>query len=803
MSRPDLSRRTLLQGTGVAAGGLALGACAQTEDPYAPTKPPVPGAENWVRGQEKHVTSSCAQCEGGCAIQVRVVEGRAVKIEGHPDFPVNRGGIGPKGQAGLGTLYHPGRILTPLRRSGPKGSGLWTELSWEAAIEEVAARLSELRQSGRPEGLVVIDGESRGPMYELWSRFLEAYGSPNHVDHRATRDGGLSLALEAMQGHADLPAYDWDRVRYVLGFGSSLFESWCQSVHLMRRPTPDRSVAGIGRVKFTQVSPRHSITASKADEWIPIEPATYGALALGIAHVLIRDGLYDEDFVRDQTFGFETWSDGEGRKHKGFRDVAREYSPEVVEGLTGVDARRIARLAHEFSRNRPAVAIADGTATAATNGYGAAMAIHALNALVGNLERPGGVFAPRRAPLAPWPEFEPDEVARRGLAQPRLDGAGGAQCPLGHSRIQELPGAVLDDKPYAAEAVLLYRSNPAYSKPEGQRWAEALRHVPLVVSFSPLHDESTYWADFVLPDHTYLERWELVEPAPSVAVAAIGLRQPVVEPLHATRPTGDVVIGLAKALGEPLAGAFDFLSWRSAGLAKLKGLVGAEGAAHPAESFSALGKVLAKHGGWWEADPTYEDWQSAFRTPSGRFEFFSRTIERRLADAFPVGDGLEQVPEGGGVLARGDALCLPRHEAPRYAGSAEEFPLVLLPYRPIHYAEGGARHLGILRELPGSSRLDGWKEWIELSPRDAKELDVADGEQVLVESPAGSRRLRARVDPGTRPGTAGLPLGLGVWPPDPEAGQTGGWAIVANVSEPLTGILAIEGTRIRVRRIST
>ena len=130
-----LTRRELLTG-GVAALGLGATAC-ETGDPYAIVKPPVPGAEHWRRFEEKTIVSACAQCDAGCGIRVRVVEGRAVKIDGQPDNPINRGGIGPRGLAGLQVLYDPDRIEQPLRRKGPRGAGAWEPVSWESALAEL------------------------------------------------------------------------------------------------------------------------------------------------------------------------------------------------------------------------------------------------------------------------------------------------------------------------------------------------------------------------------------------------------------------------------------------------------------------------------------------------------------------------------------------------------------------------------------------------------------------------------------------------------------------------------------------
>ncbi|MBI2899635.1 MAG: molybdopterin-dependent oxidoreductase [Planctomycetes bacterium] len=786
-----MNRRHFLKQAGAAAaGGLFLGGC-DSRDPYAPEKAPVPGTDAFHTWQEKLVSSACGQCPAGCGIRVRVVEGRAVRIDGHPGCPINQGGLGPKGQSGLQLLYHPDRIRSPIRRDGPRGSGLWKPVSWDEAIGEIAGRLKELRARGDSKGLVVLDGEPRGMMPQLWDRFLLVYGSPNHVDHRSATDGGKVLAMAYMHGVPELPAYDWSRTRYVLGFGASLFESWCQSIHLARAATQWRRGMPGQRVKFVQVSPRFSVTAAKADEWVPIEPGTYGALALGLAHVLIRDEAYDKDFVHDHTFGFDDWKDAEGRPHRGFRDlVTKDYPPERAAQVTGVSVRTIERLAREMVDHRPAVSLADGGAAAATNGLGTAMSIHALNALLGNLERPGGMLVQRAAPLAPWPAVEPDAAAKA----PRVDGAG-TDLPLARGFVQGLPEAILSGKPYPVQALLLYRSNPVFSKPDGRKWVEALQKIPLVVSFSPLPDESTFWADLVLPDHTYLERWEIVEPVPSMGYPVLTLREPAVKPLHDTLASGDALIRLARAIGEPTAAAFPWENYRTACEARLKGLLGAKNASVAATSPGELRKGIELAGGWSQQPYPFEQWDGAFATLSKRFEFYSRTIAKRLAEV----PDLEKRLESMGVATRGDDLCLPHWEPPRFGGDPGEYPFLLVAYRGMNHAEGGARHIPFLRELPAAGR-HSWSEMAEIHPDDLARLKIKEGGFVWVESPAGRRRMMAAASPGTRPGTVGVVLGNGAWPPARDEQTPGAASLLVNRSDPLAGILALQGTRVRVRK---
>jgi menaquinone reductase, molybdopterin-binding-like subunit len=776
----DVSRRGVLCAL-TAAGASVLGACrAREQAPRLISALPA----GWSQGEEQWVTTTCGQCPAGCGIRVRVYEGRAVKIEGNVHHPVNHGGVGPKGQAGLQVLYHPDRIRGPLRRVGPRGAGRWTSISWETAIAEVAGELQRLRAAGQAHSLVVIDGEPRGVVPRLWERFLRAYGSPNHVTHGSTDDAGTELALTFMQGVSEMPAYDWQHTNYAIGFGVSLFESWCQTIHMaratagMRRGTPGR------RAKFVHVSPRFSVTAAKADEWVPIAPASYGALALGLAHVLIRDGLVDAEFIRDHTFGFENWRDSAGQEHRGFRDlVIADYPPDKVARITGVDVATIERLAREMSAHRPAIALGDGDAAGATNGLGTAMAIHALNALVGSIERRGGVLA-HRPVLGSFSAFEGDEVARAGLQAERIDGAGTKDCPLGDGAIQNLPAAILSSRPYPINALVLYRSNPVFSKPEGTAWIDAIRKVPFVVSCSPLPDESTLWADFVLPDHTYLERAEIVEPAPSSGRPVIGLRQPVIAPRFNTMATADVVIRLARAL-PPVATAFPWTDSAGATAALLKDT--------PVDS------DMRENGGWW-GDQQFEQWDTALATPSRRFEFYSQTIASRLSALFTAEGELESYLVSCGVATRGDDLCLPHWEPAHYAGDWREYPFLLAPYRAINYAEGGVRHLPWLRELP-SAGLFAWNETIELNPDDARRLDVTEGDAIRIESPAGTRRMHVRVHAGTPRGVVGLPLGHGPWPPTTaDAGTAGGHGLLAALSDPLAGVFARQGTRVRLTK---
>jgi len=805
-----ITRRSFLK----TAAGAAAGAsgCKALErgypEEYWIDQPPVRHQAQAPPGEERFVRSVCLQCEGGCGIEVRVVEGRAVRIAGNRDYPTNQGGLCPKGVNGLQVLYDPDRIRGPLRRDGERGSGAWKAISWDEAIAALAARLRDLRQRGKPQALAVVGGRYRGHMRDLVRRFLTAYGSPNDIDHESLCSSADIAAYGLMQGASDRLAYDWERTRYVLAFGAGFTESFRPTAMMLRVHGVLRGRPG-QRAKIVQIDPRFGVSAARADEWVPIRPGTDAALALGIAHVLVRDGLFDRDFAARHAFGFERWTDAAGRAHKGFKDLVLErYAPARAADLCGVPAATIERLAREAAAHRPVVAAGGRGAAAHTNGLYTQLAIHALNALLGSIEAPGGVLVQRQPPYASWPEPELDEAARRGLSSPRLDLGGPGVAPLAEGAMVRLAERIEQGQPYPLEALFVYYTNPLFSSPEPERLAAALRRVPLVVSFSPFMDETTREADLVLPDHTYLERWQLDTATPSVGFPLLGLRQPVVAPVHDTRSTGEVLIAVARALGGSMARSFpdgelDMMKQLLRGVHRSgRGNV-------RAESFDDFWKGLVAAGGWW--DPPYRlgDWARALATPSGKFEFYATRLEERVtAEArrrrpdLEVAAARDQLLEELGVAARGDEAFLPHHEPVHYAVPEAGYPFVLNSYKTMTHAEGRGANQPHLQELFGVQFDRSWGPWVEIHPADAAGLGIAEGDLVVLRTPASRARMRAVLHDGASRGVVNVPF---------EYGHTayGRWAagrgenvnrLAGRQVDPLFGGVALNDVRVHLSR---
>jgi len=760
MSR--IGRREFLGGAAL-AGAAALG-CRRGRDPYRIEKPPVSGSGR--AGEERWVLSTCGLCEAGCGIKVRVVEGRAVKIEGNAEHPVNRGGLCCRGQAALQALYHPERLRSPLRRVGDRGAGQWKPISWDEAIGEVATKLHDLRAAGHPERLVLVDGDSGTFTYDLWTRFLLAFGSPNHIGLGSARAAGLRLATLYTQGRYGLPTHDLDRARLVLAMGTDLLESSGQAMNFLR------ASSGPARPRVIGVSPRRP--GCRIDEWIPIAPGGYGALALSLAHVLIRDGLIDRGFFRERVFGFAAWRDPAGVEQPGFEAlVLGDYAPEKTQDATGVPAATVQRLAQALAKQGPAVVASDGGAVAASNGLATAMAIAALNALVGNGVRQGGVRGRGNEGLVEWEAPTVDAVATAGSAALRIDGMGTAACPLGRGRVHAVPAAINQANPYPVEALFLHNTDPLTTLPGRQAWAAALKRVPFVVSFSAWPDPTARLADLVLPASSFLEAWEIVRPALVADRPVLSYRQPVVAPARDARQAGDVILALAAGLGGSMGRSLPWKSYADV-VANLL----------PAEARTAI-----KETGTWQracvddplCKPEPGDAKAgAFPTPSTKFEMVSQVIVSRLAATRDAARSSKASPAGG----------LPIWEQPRFSGDPLQFPLHLVPYRPVSFVEDGGHPMPWLSELPLVSG-DPWPVRAEINPVDAARLGLADGDRVMVESPMGSCEAVAHLSDGVRAGAVAMALGKG-----------GVVDLVVPEEDRWSGLLDWQGTRVRLRKHS-
>jgi anaerobic selenocysteine-containing dehydrogenase len=665
------------------------------------------------------------------------VDGELVRIDGNPLHPVSRGGLCPKGRAGIQIYYHPARLSGPLQRVGPPGSGEFAPVSWSDALERVTATLRTAQAQGQAASVQWVLGDVTGVMADLITGFCGSYGTSRIVadDYR---DGSAEV-MRLCQGIETPPAFDLEASDLVLSFGAGLSEAWWALPQAAR--ARDGEPGDVPR--WIQVDTRLSRSAASADEWVAVRPGTYGTLALGLAYFILKEGRYDAETVSRYVSGWEDWTDEDGVQHLGFRRLAlRHGRPDFVSARTGVSLRRIVSLAKAFGEAQHPVALWDQAVSWRTGGLADALAIHALNILAGSLNRPGGVLI-----QAPMPDGVP---IRAGSERPR-------------QKLTTETGGAAGKTP---AAVFLYQANPVASAADPQAAAGALTRSPLVVSFSPFLDESSRFADLVLPDHCFLERWQDAPAPEAVASPVWGIVQPVASPRHNTRSTGDVLLSLARGLGG------DTQSW--ARWSSVEEMVRQRGhtlaAASRGSAFVSsfrqqelrelesrgwwlshgqkpekYWETILEAGGWFDPFYDYRDRSAMSQHPDGRIWIFPPEARRRLR-------------ESGADLAEG---FLPTTTVVADRKLAEgSYPLRLLPFRVLTLASGSTPLMPWLLENLGVLTGDAWEAWAEINPKTAQAMGLRDGQRVQVESEVGAFQAVLRVFAGAQPGVVNVPYGL-------------------------------------------
>ncbi len=487
-----MDRRTFLQLGGLTAAVAALAGCKSANEKLIPYL--IPPDEGVTPGIANYYASSCRSCPAGCGILVRESEGRAKKIEGNPEHPVNRGKLCGRGQAALQELYHPDRIPQPLKRSGPRGSGAFTKISWEEALTLLVGQLTSLQQSKATDRLALLTPELRGTLAELTMRFIRSYGSTNHVSYELLGPDWLRAANLKSFGQQSLPYYDISETQYLLSFGADFVESHLSPVQYGYAFGRMRQGRDTVRGHFTYVGGRLSLTAASADRWMPAKPGSEGALALGMARLILAESLCDRASIAANGLHVETLMQG-----------LKAYDLGRVAEETGLAQQAIAEVAREFATTRPSLAMAGEAVAFQSNGPESVRAVQLLNVLVGNMNHTGGIYPDHGSPDGPTSSF--DEL---------------------FSLIQKMGAGNI-------QIAMIY-GDPVHSFLRQRSFQDALSKVPFIVSFSSLMDDTALMADLILPDHAALESWGDVIPLAGTREGVIGLMQPVVTPVFDTRP---------------------------------------------------------------------------------------------------------------------------------------------------------------------------------------------------------------------------------------------------------------------------
>lgn len=795
-----VGRRAFLQFTAGVVGGSLL-----TPIPWKLADDSAIWSQNWSwrpspeRGEVTKVATTCVLCEGGCGIQARLVNGnRAILIEGNPAHPINQGGVCPLGAAGLQFLYAPYRIAKPMKQTKKRGDiAGFQAISWDEALKDLGDRLSKLRSEGKANSVACITAARRSSMDELWQQFFAAYGSANLFKMPSHADSLAVASALTVGKNADI-AFALEKATYVLSFGGNLLEGW---------GAPGRVQAAYGAwrtgnaARVVQVESRCSMSAAKADRWVAVAPGTEAALALAIAHVMVKDKLFDAAFVEANVFGFEDWTDGSGKSRKGFKSLLlASYAPDQVAERVGVDAARIREIAKEFATQKNAVAVWGTNQGNVANNVYHDLAFLALNVLKGNLKPDGLVSMVPDVPFAPLPEVQLDNAAQAGAQKKRLDLAQARSAPFPGNGVYPFLDAVSKGGAYSVDVLFVHEANPVYSLAENQVFQNAAAKVGTLVTFSSYMDETALQADLILPNHMALERFDDVIGLPGVPAAYYAVAVPVLKPKFETKLTGDVVLSVAKVLGGSVAGSLPWPSYEAYLKERVKGLA-ASGKGAVADSASTdplklragetpkanygdgsgLWKKLASGGCWIDApaDPVKE-----ITTPSGKIELACQLLQKK------------------GLTLEEDTVYLPHFAQLTPSGSDKDFPLLLVSYQMMSLSDNYLPNPPFMTKTLWDFVLKGYDLHVEVHPRTALAQGMSEGDRVMLRTPQGELSVRLHLTPAARPGVVYIVQGLGHKAYDEYIQNKGANAnsVIEVQVDPVTGLGTAWATRAQLVR---
>jgi thiosulfate reductase/polysulfide reductase chain A len=479
---------------------------------------------------DRVVPSFCELCFWKCGILAHVKHGRVTKIQGNPRDPLSQGHLCPRGAGGTGLLYDPDRLKGPMVRRGARGSQVFAPVSWDDALNEVATNFERIKARWGAGSLALLSHGFGGS----WMKHLfKAYGSPNiaepsYAQCRGPREVGFDLTFGS--GIFSPEPTDMPHSRCIVLIGSHLGEN------MHNTQVRDFAAAIRSGADVITVDPRFSVAASKSRYWLPIRPGTDIALLLAWMNVIVGEGLYDRAYLEQHAIGFDQ-----------LKTHVEPYTPEWAYPRTGLDPELIRRTAHVMAGARPATLVHPGRhVTWYGNDTQRTRAIAILNALLGSWGRRGGFYIPAQLELPKYPY-----PAYRGTSARIADRPQPSAYPLADELLTQ--GVCEATIPGAREATnlkgwMVNGTNVLTSLPDPAQTRRAIQALEFLVTIDVLPTEIVGWSDVVLPEATYLERFdELLTPAyrqPYVAV-----RQPVVEPMYDTKPGWWIARELATRLG--------------------------------------------------------------------------------------------------------------------------------------------------------------------------------------------------------------------------------------------------------------
>lgn len=517
--------------------------------------------------------------------------------------------------------------------------------------------------------------------------FMRAIGSPNYFTHDSCCKGSLNTAFRSLTGYDDgKVGVDIENAKHIILYGRNYFES-------IELKAIKQLINALEKgAKLTYIDPRITVTATKATEYLMIRPGTDLALNYALMHIIINEGLYDKEFVNRWVKGF-----------KELKNFVEPYTPEWAEKETGIPAHKIISLAREASEAKPSVIFHYGYRSAHyINEIYVRRSIIMLNALMGSIEAPGGIFfkkGPQDAGKKPLKKLTDQDLPK--ITEERCDGVGTPKFPTpdpNHGVVQMLPKAILEEDPYPVKALIVWRHNPMLSIPDYEYNKRAFNKLDFIVTIDIQFSETAWYSDVILPESIYLERGDSIQEANGLKPTLV-IRNPAVPPRHDTKPGWEIMKELADRLG--IGKYFPYNSLEDLWSYQL------EGTGITLKDFETKGFVTLSD------KPIYWDRNSGmkFKTPSGKIEFVSSLLEENGIPSFPAYEPVKPPAEG---------------------------TFRLLIGRNVAHTHVSTQNNPLLNELVPENRL-----WINTAK--AAKLGIKDGQVVEVSSSCGKETIRAYV----------------------------------------------------------
>jgi anaerobic selenocysteine-containing dehydrogenase len=637
----------------------------------------------------KIIKSVCGMCHLLCGIDVCVESGEIVKVSGMREHPFNK--LCEKGYAIPELVHSPERIINPLR----KINGKFSDISWDEALDFIAGKLTDIKQKYGAKAVVVHTGFSYVRSYAAFvvRRLCDLYGTPNYTSGASICFLARAIAYNLTCGYYLNPHYSAE-TKCVVVWGNNPIES-----NVPHHPDNIYDAVRHG-AKLIVIDPRATPLAKQADIHAQLRPGTDCALALGLLNVIITEGLYDKDFVKEWTVGFDELA-----------QYAKEYSPQRVEEITWVPAETIRNLARMYAINRPATITMYVAMDHSTNGVQAIRAIATLIAITGNIDTPGGNI------------YASAQRLSRMLTNLRLEEKVAKDVPVGADyplftkfvgEIQVLPAMeqMVSEKPYPIKALLIAGNNAALTWPNTNKFRRGRDKLDLMVVIDIFMTDTAKMADLVLPGTTFLERPELRDYL-GRGLSLVALGNKAIEPIGNSMDDWRIWAELGKRMGY-----VEYFPWNDAE-ELLKYLL--------EPSPISLAELKQKPGGVYYAQTEFKKYlKNGFNTPSKKVEIYSVTLKEYGYDPLPTFHEPVESP-----ISRPDLVA--------------KYPLMFLGGGKTRaYTHSQYRNLPSLRRLVPEPLL-------EIHAETARSLGIGDRDWVKVVSLRGNVRLRAKLTEDVHP----------------------------------------------------